>query len=256
MPEGNKLHGDTGNKQVSETHIKQEQGDTLKTGRRKQMRDILERLRPFMATDGSGGSGGGDGGDGGNGDNGSGGNGGSGGGKAAEIDYEKLIEIVEGRTAATQDSVLKGYFKDQGLSKEEAEQAMAAFKKQKQESTPDVAQLQQKLTDAEARALKADVKAAAYDLAADLGLTNKEIPYILKLADMKDVAADGKVNTENLKKALEKVLEDMPQLKPKKDEGGGGFRGRVGGDGGGKQPDEKEAAMRKAFGLPEKKGEK
>ena len=73
---------------------------------------------------------------------------------------------------------------------------------------------------------------------------------------MKDVAADGKVTTENLKKALEKVLEDMPQLKPKKDEGGGGFRGRVGGDGGGNQPDEKEAAMRKAFGLPEKKGEK
>lgn len=219
------------------------------------MRDILERLRPFMAEEGAGG-----GGDGGNGDNGSGGSGGSegnsGGGKAPEIDYDKLIEIVEGRTAATQDSVLKGYFKDQGLSKEEAEQAIAAFKKQKQESTPDIAQLQQKITDAEARALKADVKAAAYDLAADLGLTNKEIPYILKLADMKDVTQDGKVNSENLKKALEKVLEDMPQLKPKKDEGGGGFRGRVGGDGGGNQPDEKEAAMRKAFGLPEKKGEK
>lgn len=221
------------------------------------MRDIWKRLRPFMAGDGAGGSGDGDGGNGGDGDNGSGESGGTGsGGKAAEIDYEKLIEIVEGRAAATQESVLKGYFKDQGLSKEEAEKAMAAFKKQKQESTPDVTQLQQKLTDAENRALKADVKAAAYDLAADLGLTNKEIPYILKLADMKDVAADGKVNTENLKKALEKVLEDMPQLKPKKDEGGGGFRGRVGGDGGGKQPDEKEAAMRKAFGLPEKKGEK
>ena len=72
MPEGTKLHGDTGNQQEGETHNKQEQGDTLKTGRRKQMRDILERLRPFMAADGSGGSEDGEGGNGGDGDNGTG----------------------------------------------------------------------------------------------------------------------------------------------------------------------------------------
>ena len=48
------------------------------------------------------------------------------------IDYDRIAQILEGKQAATEDSVLKGYFKQQGLSKDEAEQAIAAFKQQNQ----------------------------------------------------------------------------------------------------------------------------
>ena len=47
------------------------------------------------------------------------------GGGAPAFDYEKLANILAGRTAATEDSVLKGYFKQQGITGEEAAQAIA-----------------------------------------------------------------------------------------------------------------------------------
>ena len=36
-----------------------------------------------------------------------------------EIDYDKLAQLISGKQAATEDSLLKGYFKQQGLSQEE-----------------------------------------------------------------------------------------------------------------------------------------
>ena len=42
---------------------------------------------------------------------------------ATQIDYEKLAQIVTGKQQATEDSVLKGYFKQQGLRQEEMTQA-------------------------------------------------------------------------------------------------------------------------------------
>lgn len=48
-----------------------------------------------------------------------------------EFDYEKLASIVNGKQSVTEDTVLKNYFKQQGLSQEEATQAMQQFKEQK-----------------------------------------------------------------------------------------------------------------------------
>lgn len=65
------------------------------------------------------------------------------GGQAPAIDYDRIAQILEGKQAATEDSVLKGYFKQQGLSKEEMDQAIATFKQQKAASQPDVNALTQ-----------------------------------------------------------------------------------------------------------------
>ncbi len=109
-----------------------------------------------------------------------------------EFDYEKLASIVNGKQSVTEDTVLKNYFKQQGLSQEEATQAMQQFKEQ-----------------------KAEVEKAAILEAVGLGLDEKTIPYVLKMADLSNVTEqDGKVNAENLKNAINKVLEDVPQLKP------------------------------------------
>ena len=132
-----------------------------------------------------------------------------------EIDYDKLAQLISGKQAATEDSLLKGYFKQQGLSQEEMEQAIAAFKQQKAANTPDVGALQTQMTQAQAAAQQAQIQAAATLEAVSLGIDAKSLPYILKLADFSQaIGQDGKINNETVNNALKKVLEDVPALKP------------------------------------------
>lgn len=134
---------------------------------------------------------------------------------APTFDYEKLAQIVAGKQTVTEDTVLRGYFKNQGLSQQEAEQAMQAFKQQKAASQPDVNAMQTQLTEAQDNARRAQVENAAIMEAVGLGIDIKSVPYLIKMADMSQaVGEDGKLNQENIKNALNKVLDDIPALKP------------------------------------------
>ena len=42
----------------------------------------------------------------------------------AQIDYEQLADVISRRTSGTEDKVLQGYFKQQGLSNEQAAEAI------------------------------------------------------------------------------------------------------------------------------------
>lgn len=131
------------------------------------------------------------------------------------IDYEKIQQMLDGTLAAKEDTALKAYFKQQGLSQQEAEQAMAAFKQQKAANQPDVGALQQQAAQAQEAARAAQIQSAATMAAVTLGMDAKTIPYVLKMADLSQVMGqDGKINEETLKEALNKVLEDIPALKP------------------------------------------
>ncbi len=130
------------------------------------------------------------------------------------IDYAKIQQMLDGTLAAKEDTALKAYFKQQGLSQEEMEQAIATFKQQKAAQQPDVGAIQQ-LTQAQAVAQKAMIDSAATMAAVSLGIDAKTIPYVLKMADLSQVMGqDGKINDEALKASLNKVLEDVPALKP------------------------------------------
>ena len=65
---------------------------------------------------------------------------------APAFDYDKLAGIINGKQRADEETILKNYFKNQGLSSDEMKQAIAAFKEQKAKNTPDVGQLQTNLT--------------------------------------------------------------------------------------------------------------
>lgn len=144
------------------------------------------------------------------------------GNQPVQIDYEKIANIVAGKQSATENSVLKGYFKQQGLTKEQMDQAIAAYKEQQAANQPDVAgmqsqiaETQNQLTAAQKAAQDARVESAATMMAVSLGVDAKTIPYILKMADFSQVTGeDGKINEETLKAAVNKVLEDVPALKP------------------------------------------
>ena len=110
-----------------------------------------------------------------------------------QFDYDKLASLIAGKQSVTEESVLKGYFKQQGLSKEQMDQAIASFKQQQAANTPDVAGLQSQITEtqnqltaAQAAVQAAKVENAATMMAVSLGLDAKTIPYVLILVRQQD----------------------------------------------------------------------
>lgn len=171
-------------------------------------------------------------------------------GQTPQFDYDKLASLIAGKQSVTEESVLKGYFKQQGLSKEQMDEAIAAFKKQQEENKPDVGAMQAQLTQTQAAMQQAQIQSAAIMTAVGLGIDAKTIPYAIKMADLGQVIGeDGKINEENLKSALNKVLEDIPALKPQENHGDG-FR--LGVPGGNQQGQSTDAELDKIFGV--KKG--
>ena len=162
------------------------------------------------------------------------------------IDYEKLASIIDGKQKVTEDSVMKGYFKQQGLSEDEMKQAISAFKEEKAKRTPNVDALQQQVKEANNRAVQAEMQMQAMTMASELGVSATKIPYLLKMADMADVVVDGKISEEKLKESLNKVLADLPELKTKTEDNPLGFK--VGADGGQKANSSNEELAR-IFGV-------
>ena len=154
------------------------------------------------------------------------------------VDYDKIQKMLDGTLQAKEETALKAYFKQQGLTQEQATQAIADFKAKQAAAAPNTEELQAQAEEARAAAQAAQIRAESYLLASDLGIDAKTAGYILKLADVTDVMkADGTVDTEKLKASLEKVLTDLPQLKtntqkqPEGNNNGGGFKPKVGADG-------------------------
>ena len=139
---------------------------------------------------------------------------------APAFDYDKLASLINGKQSVAEDTVLKSYFKEQGLSADEMKQAIGAFKEQKAKNTPDVAKLM------------AEVNQSATLEAVKQGVDVASIPYVLKMADFSAVSTDGEINTEKLTEAVKKVLDDIPALKTKASENAGGVQ-KIGGDGNG-----------------------
>lgn len=112
---------------------------------------------------------------------------------APQIDYAKIQQMLEGTLSAKEDVALKAYFKQQGLSQEEAEQAMATFKAEKAKNQPDIGALQQQAAQAQAAAQQAQLQAAATLAAVTLGIDAKTIPYVLKIADLSQVMGQDEI---------------------------------------------------------------
>lgn len=166
------------------------------------------------------------------------------------FDYEKLASIVAGKQNVTEDTVLRNFFKNQGLSQEEATQAMQQFKEQKAAKQPDVGALQTQIAQAQQQAQQAFIERDAYLLSGELGVDLKTMPYLLKIADMTAVmGADGAIDKEKLKESLNKVLEDLPQLKQQAQQAGG-FK--IGAPEGGNSQTATEEQLDRIFGVKKK----
>lgn len=166
---------------------------------------------------------------------------------APQIDYDKIAEIVKSGTSQKESAILKSYFSQQGLSADEMTAAISAYKEQKAANTPDVTAMQSQLEQAQNAALQSEIQRMGTLEAIALGIDVKTVPYVLKLADMSAVAdKDGNVNQEALKKAVSKVLEDVPQFRPLAN-AGNGFK--LGADGSQEQQKATDDALKAAFGI-------
>ena len=150
---------------------------------------------------------------------------------APTFDYDKLASLINGKQSVTEDTVLKSYFKEQGLSADEMKQAIGAFKEQKAKNTPDIAKIQSEVESANNAKLTAEVNQSATLEAVKQGVDVTSVPYVLKMADFSAVITDGKINTEKLTETVKKVLDDVPALKKTADNSAGVQK--IGGDGNG-----------------------
>lgn len=134
------------------------------------------------------------------------------------IDYEKIQNIIDGRNAKIEASILKDYFGKQGLSEEEVKSAIDTFKASKQDKanaqTTEFNNLKNENSTLKNQIREYQIKDTANDLANDLGVELKTVPYLIKMADLSKCFNDkGKINKEEVKNALDKVLTDIPSLK-------------------------------------------
>ena len=179
-------------------------------------------------------------------------NGGGESGNNTSISYtqEQLDKIVGERTDRATKSALNSFFKQKGLSAEDANKAIDAYLDQKAKNTPDVAQLQANLETANKALATAKINQAAQLEIIKQGVDLKSIEYVLKLADFSNVMADdGSVNSEKLTEAITKVLTDVPQLKgTQNSDGNNSGVTKIGGEGNGGSP-EGESLLRGVFGV-------
>lgn len=172
------------------------------------------------------------------------------------FDYDKLANLINGKQSVTEETILKSYFKQQGLSADEMTQAISAYKAEKAKNTPDVAAIQRDLAAEKSARLAAEINQAATLEAIKQGVDTKSIPYLLKMADFKAVTGDdGGIIAEKLTEAIKTVLDDVPALKggavnQSGDNNGTGFT-KIGGDGQ-QQGNAVEDRLRGIFGITSK----
>lgn len=157
------------------------------------------------------------------------------------IDYEKIQAIVEGRNAKTEDSILKSYFQQQGLSADEMKTAIEDFKTTKAQKAQQASLNEQKIQNENAT-LRAQIQQmkvneVANKCALEIGVDPKTIPYLIRMADLTGaVGQDGKISEEAVKTAFNSVLEALPQLKGSSQQDNTGFQ-KIGGENNNKTPD-------------------
>ena len=167
---------------------------------------------------------------------------------------EELDRIVNERTGRATKSALTSFFKQKGLTEDEANHAMATYPENKKKNTPDVSALQNDLTAAKSARLQAEINQAATLEAIKQGVDTKSIPYLLKMADFKSVTGEaGSIIADKLTEAIKTVLDDVPALKGNTGQNQGNGTGftKIGGDGQ-QQGNAVEDRLRGIFGIKTK----
>lgn len=173
-----------------------------------------------------------------------------------QIDYSKIEEIVNKRSSQTQDNVLKGYLKQQGLTGEELDQAVNSYKQKKALSE------QQKIQEAEnmklenqklkAQILNSNIDSRLTALAAAEGISADKIPFLVKLIDRNGLTdEEGNILDDKIKETMESVIKAFPDFKGSSSQNNNGFQ-QIGGGGKQQQTSSVDEELDAIFGIKKK----
>lgn len=172
------------------------------------------------------------------------------------IDYEKIAEIVSKRSSSTEESVLKGYFKQQGLDEKQMSEAINSYKQaqsqKQQEEANRINNLVKETETLKITLLNKNIDEKATSVALSLGVDSTKIPFLLKLMERKDLANEkGEILEDKTKLSIETVLKAFPDFKSASNGMGIGFQA-IGANGQGSQTTELDAKIDAAFGITKK----
>lgn len=133
------------------------------------------------------------------------------------VDMDELTRIVDERTARAENSVLRDYFSQLGLSEEQSKEANAAYRSHRRSMTPSneqLAEAKQRAAAAELSAKKTRAEAEARVQMALLGVREECFSDVLTLAaDGLSRAAEGDTaDSSAVKAAIEGVLDRVPSF--------------------------------------------
>ena len=175
--------------------------------------------------------------------------------QSVSIDYGKIEEIINKRSSKTQDNVLIGYLKQQGLSGEELDQAVTNFKNQKEQAAMQAQQEQENMK-LENQQLKAQILNTNIDnklssLAAAEGINTDKIPFLAKLIERDGLSDEkGNVLEDKVKEAMNAVIKAFPDFKGENQQNNG-FQ-QIGSGGNGQNTNSVDEKLDAIFGIKKK----
>ena len=168
-----------------------------------------------------------------------------------EIDYGKIEAMINKGTQQKENAILKSFFEQQGMTEDEVKTAITSYKaeqgKKAEEQKNAFANMEAENEQLKAQILQNNINAKATDIGLDMGVDKNAVAYLIKMADLsKAVNEKNEISEEEIKKAFDEVLKNVPALKASQNSNTG-FK--VGADNNQAEND-KTNMLRKVAGLP------
>ena len=163
--------------------------------------------------------------------------------------FTKLDAILERRS----EGIAKSALKDNGIEESEIKEIVAQYRANKaskaQEQDSTIQSLRAENEQLKQSIIQTKIETVAHSKALELGVDQKSLGYVTKLADFSNVIGeDGDVKADAIVEAIKTVLDDVPALKATKQVTGGFVN--IGGKGSNSDDGSKaNDALRRAFGL-------
>ena len=154
-----------------------------------------------------------------------------------QVNTEEAERIAQERSSRAERAALKSYFKQQGLTEQEAQQALEDFKTKREAEEAakrnDLVHLQDKVAAFEKQESEQMrmanlrlIRSEAMVQAMGLNIRPDRVDYAIRLADLSKVAVDEQGNPDEaaIREALTQVTKDLPELTNQKDETQSGFK--------------------------------
>lgn len=147
----------------------------------------------------------------------------------SNVNYDEIFKKLDSILDKRSEGIAKSALKDNGYEDAEMKEILTQYRASKQtkanEADAQISTLTTENESLKATLQKERLNNEALMQARSLNVDEKTIPYLVKLADFKEVLDEkGTIAPDKVKKALETVLNDVPSLKKAEDKSTAGVQ--------------------------------